>query len=245
MNADAILNRPEEPGKLASGLLAAAVHILLAMLLFYGVRWQTTAPEAVEVELVQAMAPAEEPEAAPEPEPRPEPKVEPRPEPKPVAKPDIALKEKEKPKPPPQEKPRTKVDELKDRFKNLLNRDAAQLSNRKAAASAGQDLARHEARQAAAAREKGIADYLSKIRGKIRGNIVLPPNIQGNPEAIFLVTQLPSGEVLSVKQTSSSGIPALDAAIERAIRKSSPLPKPDNSELFSRELELKFRPMEE
>ena len=31
------------------------------------------------------------------------------------------------------------------------------------------------------------------IRGKIHGNIVPPPGINGNPESIFIVTQLPTG----------------------------------------------------
>jgi colicin import membrane protein len=79
----------------------------------------------------------------------------------------------------------------------------------------------------------------------VRGNIVLPPGIQGNPEAIFEVSQLPSGEVLDVRQKRSSGNPALDSAIERAIRKSSPLPKPDDPALFQRTLEIRYRPFEE
>ncbi|CAB1370583.1 cell envelope integrity protein TolA [Denitratisoma oestradiolicum] len=239
MSIPAVLDRPEEPGKLASGLLAAAVHILLAIFLFYGVRWQTTAPDAVEVELVMA-----QPQVAvvePDPAPQPEPKAEP--EPKPIAKPDIALKDKEKPKPPPPKEipPPNKMDALKD----VLKREFAQLTNRKAAASAEQDLAQHKAGLAAAARDKGMRDYFARVRGKIRGNIVLPPGVQGNPEALFLVTQLPSGEVLSVRLKNSSGNPALDAAIERAILKSSPLPRPDSNELFSRDLELRFRPLED
>ena len=66
--------------------------------------------------------------------------------------------------------------------------------------------------------------------------------MKGNPEAIFRVVQLPNGEVLDVKLARSSGIPAYDKAVEYAILKSSPLPKPPNEALFSRELELKFRP---
>ena len=68
---------------------------------------------------------------------------------------------------------------------------------------------------------------------------------QGNPEAVFKVTQLPSGEVLSVKLSKSSGNRPLDEAIERAILKSSPLPKPDQPGLFQRELELKYKPLDE
>ena len=102
-----------------------------------------------------------------------------------------------------------------------------------------------EAEQRAAAGKRGMADYAAKIRGKVRGNIVLPPSIQGNPEAVFEVSQLPSGEVLDVRLKRSSGNPALDSAIERAIRKSSPLPKPDDPALFQRTLEIRYRPFEE
>ena len=86
---------------------------------------------------------------------------------------------------------------------------------------------------------------LIECDGKIKGNIVLPPDIKGNPEAIFDVVQLPSGEILSVKLKKSSGHAAYDNAIERAILKSSPLPKPEQGDLFSRSLELKFRPLED
>jgi colicin import membrane protein len=75
--------------------------------------------------------------------------------------------------------------------------------------------------------------------------MVQPPSIQGNPEAVFIVDQLPSGEVLKVDLKRSSGNPGLDQAIERAIRKSSPLPKPDDPAFFQRSLEIKYKPFEE
>ena len=64
----------------------------------------------------------------------------------------------------------------------------------------------------------------------------------GNPEALFEVTQLPSGDVLDVKVRRSSGNAALDAAVERAIRRSSPLPKPAQPELFNRILNIPYQP---
>ena len=73
---------------------------------------------------------------------------------------------------------------------------------------------------------------------------MLPPDIKGNPEAIFDVVQLPTGEVMSVRLRKSSGHRAYDAAVERAILKSSPLPKPDRPERFQRNLEIKFRPLD-
>lgn len=206
------------------------------------------------------------PEPAPAPEPKLETKVEPKLEPKPEVKveaepapppkPDIVIKEKLKPapheKPVPKEPPKPPPKEPKpvsDPFKKQLEQDLQQTAARKSAeaanAAATQELSQLKASQAAAAHNNAIADYIGKIRGKIKGNIVLPPDLKGNPEAVFDVVQLPSGEILSVKLKKSSGNAGYDAAVERAILKSSPLPKPGQSDLFSRELELKFRPLEE
>lgn len=247
MAADSPIRPPgNAAGKRISIALAVAVHLLLAAFLFYGVSWQTRAPDAVEVELVRATPePAPPPVAAP-PTPAPVPPPAPAPEPTPAPpppKPDIAIKEK--PKPPPKPVPPAAPTPRVDPFQAQLQREAEQLTQRKQVENAAQELAQVKASQAAAARNKAVADYLGRIRGKIRGNIVLPPEIKGNPEAVFDVTQLPSGEIVTVRLKRGSGSAALDAAIERAILKSSPLPKPDPAELFSRSLELRFRPLED
>ena len=101
-----------------------------------------------------------------------------------------------------------------------------------------------EAKAAGAERAKGDdRSYLAKLKTKIRGNVILPPNVQGNPAAIFRVTQLPSGEVLDVKLIKSSGNPQLDTAVERAIRKSSPLPVPEGR-APDRVLDITYLPFE-
>jgi colicin import membrane protein len=112
-----------------------------------------------------------------------------------------------------------------------------QLAAQQAAAKAATDKA-----QAAAA--KADADYVNRIQAKIRGNVVLPPDIAGNPEGIFDVVQLPTGEIISAEIRKSSGSRIYDDAVLRAILKSSPLPKPDTPELFQRNLRLTFRPKE-
>jgi colicin import membrane protein len=240
-----ILPPANKAGKRISIALAIAVHLLLAGFLIYGVRWQTKATDVVEVELVRAApepAVAAPPPVAVPPAPTPEPpapKAEPAP---PPPKPDIAVKEKEKPKPPPKAEPvRPRVDPIQEQLK----RETEQLTQRKQVESAARELSQVKAAQAAAVRNKAIADYLGRIRGKIRGNIVLPPEIKGNPEALFDITQLPSGEIISVRLKRSSGHAALDAAIERAILKSSPLPKPESADLFSRSIELRYRPQDD
>ena len=107
--------------------------------------------------------------------------------------------------------------------------------------------ARGRAAQAAAgaARNKSQLDWIDRIRSRIRGYINLPPDIPGNPEAIFDVVQLPTGEIIDVKLRKSSGVRAYDEAVQRAILKASPLPKPVPADLFQRKLELRFRPLDQ
>ena len=107
-------------------------------------------------------------------------------------------------------------------------------------------MMRDDAARTAAARSRAVGSaYENAIRTKVRGNLVRPPGLEGNPEAVFMVDQLPDGTVMNVRLTRSSGIPSLDEAIERAIRRSSPLPLPGAQELFQRTLELRFKPLED
>ena len=59
---------------------------------------------------------------------------------------------------------------------------------------------------------------------------------------MFRVVQLPTGEIIEVTLVKSSGLRAYDDAVERAIRKSSPLPKPAQADLWMRTLDLRVRP---
>jgi colicin import membrane protein len=189
-------------------------------------------PEVKKPEIVEKVVP-------PKPEPKPKPKPEPKPEPKPKPKPEPKAEVKPKPVPP-----------KDDEFQKRMAREQLAMEQRKMdeerrriaaerAKAEGERLARE---LAASARNKALNDYIGRIRAKVRQNWILPQELQGDPEAIFNVVQLPTGEVISVKLAKSSGNAAYDAAVERAILKSSPLPLPDPRSLFSRELKLTFRP---
>lgn len=235
-----------------SALLALAVHVALAVALVLGVHWQSRAPSVIAVELWQPPpAPVARPEPAPvaPPPPPPAAKLEPR-----LEKPDIAVKAPPKPKPKPKPeakpapkpeakpvpKPAAKPDErpAQQLLAEALRREQQSLAAEQESRAIREQLAR----EAQAARNRGMQTWVDKIRDKIRGNIVLPPDLQGNPEALVLVTQLPTGEVLHAKLVISSGHAGYDEAIMRAILKSSPLPKPDSAGLFQRELKLTFHP---
>ncbi len=166
----------------------------------------------------------------------------PKPEPK---KPEPPKPEPKKPEPPkPEAKPQPKFD-----FSKELANETSQLK------SVGQDrlpmrsrwLTQRRRKRSSGLRRTSVARPITPTRFAARFAAIscLPPSIQGNPEAVFMVEQLPTGEVLSVKLKRSSGNGVLDRAIETAILKSSPLPKPDDPSLFERSLEIKYRPFEE
>jgi colicin import membrane protein len=96
----------------------------------------------------------------------------------------------------------------------------------------------------ATARSRSEADWIRRIQAKVKGNVIVPSELAGNPEAIFEVVQLPTGEIIEATLRKSSGSRAYDDAVQRAILKSSPLPRPDRPELFQRNLTLKFRPQD-
>jgi colicin import membrane protein len=123
-------------------------------------------------------------------------------------------------------------------------REAADLKAQAEREKAARDAQQKAADAEAAARARAEADYIRRIQAKVKGNVTLPPDLAGNPEAIFEVVQLPTGEIIDAVLKKSSGVRAYDEAVQRAIRKSSPLPRPDRAELFQRTLTLKFRPQD-
>jgi colicin import membrane protein len=255
--------------KTVSGALALGMHLLFALLLVFGVAWQRRTEAPVTVDLWSNLPPQPQPKVEPPPPPvvKPEPEppkppppkvVEPKAEPKPVPKPDIALKEKA-------EKERKRLEEEKaelerkrrekekaeakrreeEKKRLAIKEQQAAEARRREQEEAQRKLAAERAAQASA-QQRLIDDYKRRIGDKIRRYVVLPPNLQGNPEAEFDVVQIPGGEVLTVKLRRSSGNSAYDAAVERAIHKAQPLPPPPAGFPFGdfRELSLKFRPKE-
>lgn len=257
---------------LRAGALSVLVHCLLLALFLFSVNWKSTPPMSVaEVELWDSLPvtpPVRQPEPVPQPPkplpepPKPEPpKPEPKPEPEPEPKAEIQMKQ-EKPKPKvekpiekPVEKPKEvpkpdpaikakelekkKQEELKKLQQALLAEDskAEQHSNIKQESVAGAKNSQASAGE--------IAKYTSLISRKIQQNVNKELCGSGNPELQFAINLMPTGEVIGVPRLiKGSGIAACDAAVERAILQSQPLPVPQNSELFSqfRDLKLNFRP---
>jgi colicin import membrane protein len=249
-------------GKWIAAILAIAVHLAFVVFLIVSVNWQNREAEPVSVELYappKEAAPAPPPKPEPEPEPpkpAPEPpkpppeppKPAPKAEPPPPTKAEIALKEK-------QEKERRKEQADRERKekerveaekKKVEEKRLAEVRERQAreAEALKAQAQREQVAVADAAKARANADYIRRIQAKVKGNVVVPPEIAGNPEAIFDVVQLPTGEIIDAQLKKSSGNRAYDEAVQRAIIKASPLPRPDSPDLFQRNLTLKFRPLD-
>ncbi|MDB5801113.1 MAG: energy transducer TonB [Rhodocyclales bacterium] len=255
----------EAPGKWGSLVLTACIHGALVLLLFYGVQWQTRPPEPVQVDLVRSLPPpvaVETPVPVPPPKPIPVPKEV---EPPPLKKPDIALpkppekpviKEKppveppkpvEKPLPKPQEKPpepakpQISARELEAQRQHDLLLMESDKARRQIQAQT--NAVNKADRDSATARVNGRseAEWIDAITQKVRGNLSAAAP-QGNPEAVFAIELFPTGEVGAIRLQRTSGNKALDEAMERAIRSSSPLPLPSRPDVFQRNLRFVFKP---
>jgi colicin import membrane protein len=214
--------------------------------------WSTLPPPPAPVQpVIKAAPPSPKPVEQP-------PEVKPlplKPETPPPPKPDIAIKEKiEKPKP--EKKPDEKKQQLEKERKELQEKKEKEQKEKKekeqrekeqrekeqqarVAAEVEQLRREQEASdrlQAQAAAQSRltseIAEYKAKILAKIRRNIVIPPDLPGNPVVEFDVTVLPVGDILDVKLRRSSGFAAFDSAVERGIFLSKPLPLPPDPALF-------------
>jgi colicin import membrane protein len=253
--------------------MALVMHVLFFALLVFGVSWQKRQPEAMVVDLwnnlppVSAPKPEPAPEVKPEPERPPAPKVEAKPvpkaqpksepkpvakpvakaEPKPAVKPDIALLDKkEKERKAQQQALAEKEKREQEQARLAAKEQQAKEAEAKRAVREQEEALKKLAQQQATARDKLKAEYIERIKAKVRRFIIEPPNLQGNPEVEFDVVLLPGGEVLGVKTRKSSATAAWDNAVERAILKAQPLPLPPDPALFKdfRELHLKIKPKE-
>lgn len=235
-----------EPGKLPAGVLALTVHLAFFALLMFGVRWQTLPHDVFAVELWDELPAIE---LALEPTPVASVETAPQlPEVKPVAeqpvksgappevKADIELREKKI----------GKTEPAKPTAKEIRARRQAdeQLLLQAYAASLRQSEQARIRAEVSAATAAEVGRYQDMIRNKIRRNIVMPPDVAENVSSEFKVTLLPAGMVLEVVLFKSSGNPAYDNAVERAIYKAQPLPLPPDASMqkLFRELRLTIRP---
>jgi colicin import membrane protein len=251
MNAAAQL--PFQPadnvGAVRSFVLAAVVHVLLFLFLYFGISWQSKPPAPAAADLWSPLPPMSAPVAAPPPpqpvvETPPAPPVEETPPPvtpkadilekieKPVKRPPPAVeppKEISKPAPKPAAvKPLPPKSHVDDDIQRELNKELASQDIKRALQKEMNRDANAGGGRPNSTNRDWSARVASMIRNKVPVNVA--EAVTGNPTAEFEVHVLPGREVGLVKLTRSSGNPAYDAAAQRAIESISPLPpKPDGS----------------
>lgn len=86
------------------------------------------------------------------------------------------------------------------------------------------------------------SSYVAAITAKVRNNTSYGggTDVPGNPSVEFRVEQLPTGDIISVRKTRSSGNPAFDNAVENGINKSTPLPRKKDGTV-ERSLVIEFK----
>ena len=99
-------------------------------------------------------------------------------------------------------------------------------------------------------RGTALARYSARVAACVRQfiEIEVPASIvRGQYQAIYKVKLMPTGEQFpnSLERVQASGWDAYDLAIERAIRRCNPFPRPDTGEAVPSDLTLSFDPVED
>jgi colicin import membrane protein len=218
-----------------SFVLALLVHALVVAMLWFN--WKPVErssllvrPNIVKAELIVMEAP--QPKATPKPPPPApaETKPEPKPEPKPVPKPE--------PKPQPSPLPAPKKVETKPDPKEIA-KQRAQVEKQKrletlADSSFSDALARESQSLSEDKNEQVAQTYAQGIYQLIVQNWSRPPSARNGMQTKLLVELVPTGDIVNVTITSSSGNEAFDRSAEQAVRKVGKFDVPKDSALFEK-----------
>ena len=186
-------------------------------------------PEPPPVAKPDIVEPKKQPQKKP-PEKKPEPK-----KPEPVKEPPKPVTPPKPVEPPKKQEPPKKISSLADIAKDVTKTEVGKgkhASDKQgkldkppidATVSLNAIAARLQAADAAG-KASAMDAYYGRVRNLIRHNMNYPDDAAGNPEAVFTVTLLPDMSVLDATLKKSSGVPAFDEAVKRAILKTRQYP---------------------
>ena len=235
---------PQERGTLKCFLLALFMHVLLGLLLYHAVHWQSRTPAGVEAELWDAI-----------PDDSPQPVVQPKPEePQPVAKPepeesaDIALqaqKRRQAAKAAEQAEQREHKTREAERQAAAKQQRQSELARLQAMANSAPATGGAGSRAGTGAGASGTASsgYADRVRRRVLPNIIFTEEVAGNPTAVVAVHLAPDGSLLSARLAKSSGNVGWDNAVLRAVERSDPLPRDENG-VAPANINIYFQPRE-
>jgi colicin import membrane protein len=224
--------------------LALLMHALLLAMLALGTHWRSSEPPAIEAELWGTVPDFAPPRAVPPPAPpeaKPEVKAEPKaPEEK---EPEIRIEKKkdepQKEAPPPAPKPQAET-----RPETKPQRDPVDELRRQIEAERAKKFGTAPQSASPNQRVSGTAPRGSRFStvstGRVKDNLNFPESPSDKP-AVVKVRLGPDGTVLDVQFIQSSGNPAKDAAIERAIQRTGRFP-PEAAGQAYEYVEMEFKP---
>tara|TARA_R110000822_G_scaffold59736_24_gene149061 strand:- start:11622 stop:12302 length:681 start_codon:yes stop_codon:yes gene_type:complete len=220
-------------------LVSIVIHALVIAMLI--VQWEpeksarkTAPPKYVQAKLIQM-----EEKAKPKPKPKPKPKAKPKPKPK--------AKPKAKPKPKPKAKPKPKVKPKPKAKPKVEPTPTPQPDNQQLEQNLASALADEEEFLVAENDEQLASSYSAYIFERVAGNWNRPPSARRGMEVELLIQLVPTGQVVSVMISKSSGNAAFDRSAEQAVHKAGRFDKlkelpPRVFEDYFRKLRLVFRP---
>jgi len=217
-------------------LLAIALHAVAVAALYRGFSPEAAISNVIKPVIVRSHLLVLEPEAKPKPK-APPPKARPKPE---VKEPEPETKS-----PPRAEvKPEPKVDQ--EALRARLEEARRQERLRTMAQTAFDDLLEMESSEIAAGDAEAVAQsYRYGIYERVVNNWSRPPSARKGMQAKLLVELVPTGDVVAVTVTESSGNAAFDRSAEAAVRRARKFEVPRESDIFERPLRrfaLLFKP---
>lgn len=96
--------------------------------------------------------------------------------------------------------------------------------------------------RAASERERLQAEWAAALTAHVQRNYKTPPGAPDDFACQVRMQLLPDGTVTNAKIVKSCGSAPLDRAVEDAVYRSSPLPKPADPSVFDRDLTINFTP---
>jgi colicin import membrane protein len=243
---------PPQPGVLRDIALALLAHLGLVALLSLGVQWRRDDQSlSVQAELWSQMpqeaAPREQPTPLPPPAPETKPETQPPPAPDEAA---IALQRLRQRQHELEQRRQARLQAEQERQQRVRAEQAAARERQRLEAQRKAAQEKAEAQKLEAQRQENLlrlagmasasggtqargtaqqssgpsAGYAAKLRARIRPNIVYADDTAGNPVAEVEVRTAASGTILSRRLLHSSGVPAWDEAVLKAIDKTGELP---------------------
>lgn len=166
------------------------------------------------------------------------PKPSRKPDPKPEPKPEVKPKAETKPAPKQDAKPDPKTDAKADK-QSAAEREALRQAH---LARMMSDLGGGPGGSGRAGVAAGPSkSYIGRLIARIKPNVVFTDAISGNPLAQVEVRCAPDGRIVSTKLIASSGVPAWDVAVLRALERTEVLPLNEQGRIEP-VMQLDFRP---